>query len=56
MLHKIGKTRNKETELKFRYPRAGSTNPSASIFVKNLNKQGTGDVVRVAPPKEVFNQ
>jgi len=56
VLHKIGKTRNKETELKFRYPRAGSTNPSASIFVKNLNKQGTGDVVRVAPPKEVFNQ
>ena len=52
----IGKTRNEASELKFRYPKAGSTNPKARIFVKKLTKQGNGDVVQVVPPSEIANQ
>ena len=42
--------------LKFRYPKAGTTNPTATIFVQTLNKQGKSGAVKVQPPPEVTAQ
>ena len=46
-----------DSGLKFRYPKAGTTNPRAEIFVQTLGKQGrSGDPVKVVPPEEVASQ
>ena len=43
--------------LKFRYPKAGTINPTATIFVQTLDKQGkSGGAVKVQPPQEVTAQ
>ena len=45
-----------DSGLKFRYPKAGTANPRAEIFVQTLGKQGNGNAVKVVPPEEVASQ
>ena len=47
---------SKGGSLKFRYPKAGTINPTATIFVQTLNKQGKSGPVKVQPPQEVTAQ
>ena len=42
--------------LKFRYPKAGTINPTATVFVQTLDKQGKSGAVKVQPPQEVTAQ
>jgi len=43
-------------EKKFRYPKAGSTNPTVEVFVHMLQEDGKGRTVKMKPPEEVKNQ
>ena len=54
--HEMQKYGANSGSLKFRYPKAGTTNPTATIFVQTLNKQGKSGAVKVQPPPEVTAQ
>ena len=54
--HEMRKYGGNAGSLKFRYPKAGATNPRATIFVQTLNKQGGSGPVKVQPPQEVTAQ
>jgi len=43
-------------EKTFRYPKAGSTNPTVEVFVHTLRKDGKGKTKKITPPEEVKNQ
>eukprot|EP00090_Calanus_glacialis_P007913 TRINITY_DN16308_c0_g1_i1.p1 TRINITY_DN16308_c0_g1~~TRINITY_DN16308_c0_g1_i1.p1 ORF type:complete len:847 (-),score=98.44 TRINITY_DN16308_c0_g1_i1:552-3092(-) len=49
----------KESQLRektFRYPKAGSTNPTVEVFVHMFREDGKGKTVKMVPPEEVKNQ
>ena len=54
--HEMQKYGGNSGSLKFRYPKAGSVNPTATIFVQTLSKQGNIEPVKVQPPQEVTAQ
>ena len=54
--HEMHKYGGNSGSLKFRYPKAGSVNPTATIFVQTLSKQGNIEPVKVQPPREVTAQ
>ena len=42
-------------DLKFRYPKAGSPNPSVSVYVQDLREDGVSENIKVKPPPEIEN-
>ena len=51
-LHKFGQ----KSSVKFRYPKAGTRNPTAGVFVRELTRSGKGQQVAVTPPVELQDQ
>ena len=45
----------KGRDLKFRYPKAGTSNPVVSVYIQNLMDNRVSENMKVRPPPEVEN-